>query len=236
MAGIPIERCPTGVPGFDKLCQGGFVRNSVNAVIGGPGSGKSTFLLEFLWGGLQKDEHGLYVSFEPDLLDVSLDCYAFGWNFPKYEQQGKCRFMRLSPQTQEREIEKQLMEVISKYSIKRVCIDPISSLAMNIEKEADIRAIIYNLCSLLKRMKVTVLLSDEVHGESSIEVGSGEKFSRYGVVEFLSDGLITMHSLGIGGASDRAIRIVKMRRTNHSRGPVPMKITDNGIVVMPEEA
>ena len=54
--------------------------------------------------------------------------------------------------------------------------------------------------------------------------------------ESIVDGFITLHSMGIGGVSDRAIRIVKMRRTNHSRGPVPMKIVDTGIVVLPEEA
>ena len=236
MAAIPIERCQSGIEGFDKLCLGGFVRNSVNAIIGGPGSGKSIFLLQFLWNGLQKDENGLYISFEPDLLDVAMDCYAFGWNFPKFEQQGTCKFLKFSPSTQPREIERQLLELISKYNIRRVCVDPISSFAMSLEKESEIRQIVYDLCALLKRMKVTVLLSDEIYGDSSLDISAGEKFSRFGVVEFLVDGLITLHSMGIGGAADRAIRIVKMRRTNHVRGPVPMKITDNGIVVLPEEA
>jgi circadian clock protein KaiC len=236
MAAIPVERCASGIPGFDKLCLGGFVRNSVSAVAGGPGSGKSLFLLNFLWNGLQMNENGLYVSFEPDLMDVALDCYAMGWNFSKYEKEGKCKFLRLSPLTQQKEIEKQIMDIVSKHSIQRVCIDPISSLALRLENEAEIRERIYELCSLLKRLKVTVLLSDEIHGESSMDFSSGEKFSRHGVVEFLADTLITMHSMGIGGAADRAIRIVKMRRTNHFRGPVPMRITDRGIVVMPEQA
>jgi len=43
MVGDVIDRCPTGIVGFDKICQGGFVRNSDNLIVGGPGSGKSTF-------------------------------------------------------------------------------------------------------------------------------------------------------------------------------------------------
>ena len=34
---------------------------------------------------------------------------------------------------------------------------------------------------------------------------------------------------GLGGESDRALRITKMRRTDHYRGPIPMEITNQGI-------
>ena len=38
------NRCPTGIPGFDVLCQGGFYKNSINAILGGPGAGKTTLV------------------------------------------------------------------------------------------------------------------------------------------------------------------------------------------------
>jgi len=61
--GVITDRCPTGIVGFDKLCRGGFVRQSTNLLVGGPGSGKTTFLLQFLWNGSQlygdqEDHHG----------------------------------------------------------------------------------------------------------------------------------------------------------------------------------
>lgn len=231
MVMMPVDRCPAGIPGFDKLCQGGFVRNSVNAIIGGPGSGKTTFLLQFLWDGIQKGENGIYISFEPDIADVLQDAYTYGWDFSKAEQHGKCKFMRLSPASNEREIEKLLVEVITKYEAKRICFDPISVFALTIEKESAVREAVYTLCSLLKRFKVTVLLSEETHGDASMDSGSNYRLSRHGVIEFLTDAVITLHSLGIGGESDRAIRIVKMRRTNHARGPIPMRITNKGLIV-----
>ena len=44
--------------------------------------------------------------------------------------------------------------------------------------------------------------------------------------------IVNLYSSGLGGVSDRAVRITKMRRTNHKRGPVPFKITDDGIKVL----
>ncbi len=39
-----IDRCPTGIAGFDDLCKGGFVRNSDNLIVGGPGYTKDFFV------------------------------------------------------------------------------------------------------------------------------------------------------------------------------------------------
>jgi len=55
-----MEKCPTGIEGFDSLCNGGFIRNSSNVIVGGPGSGKTTFMLQFLYNGItKKQENGL---------------------------------------------------------------------------------------------------------------------------------------------------------------------------------
>ena len=51
--------------------------------------------------------------------------------------------------------------------------------------------------------------------------------------KFLSDSVVNFHETGLSGVSDRAIRVVKMRRTAHVRGPVGMKITNTGIDIIP---
>lgn len=232
-----VERCAIGIPGFDNLCNGGLVRNSMNLVLGGPGTGKSTFLLQFLWNGItQYNENGLYLSFEPDLVDVFQDAMVFGWDFSKFEQAGKCKFIRLSPKSNVKDIKDELMALISKYDIKRVSIDTISVLSINLEKESEMREMIFDLTSLLKRLKITVILAGE-----TLE-GSAEGFSliseadtRTRSLKFFSDCLINLYSSGLGGITDRALRITKMRRTNHARGPIPFLISSEGIKIPPPE-
>ena len=48
-----IKRIPSGIKNFDRLVEGGFEENSVNLVVGGSGSGKSIFAIQFLIEGIK---------------------------------------------------------------------------------------------------------------------------------------------------------------------------------------
>jgi circadian clock protein KaiC len=226
-----IDRCKTGIPGFDEICQGGLVRNSDSVLVGGPGSGKTTFLLQFLWNGVnQFNENGLYCSFEPDVSDVAEDAKAHGWDLYKLNEEGKIKFVKFSPDTPIRELKSELTSLVSKHNIQRICFDPISVLAMNQNEEGKTREIIFELSSLMKRLKVTTLYTDETM-ELDVSQARSSELSKTDIIQFLSDSVIFLYDTGIAGGSDRSIRIKKMRRTNHVRQPVNMLITDSGIEV-----
>ncbi len=226
-----VDRCPTGVVGFDKICRGGFVRNSDNLIVGGPGSGKSTFLLQFLWNGVTMfEENGLYCSFEPDIVDTLNDGMAYGWDFTKLSAEGRIKFMRFSPRTSIDELRNELMKIISANNIKRICFDPISVLALNLSDGGKIRQTIYELSALMKRLKVTTIFADESLEESFIGASNGD-WTKTDILRFLSDSVVVFYESGVAGVGDRAVRIAKMRRTAHERMAVSMKIGDKGIEV-----
>lgn len=232
MIGEVIDRCQTGIAGFDKISQGGFVRNSDNLIIGGPGSGKSTFLLQFLWNGAtQFNENGLYCSFEPDIVETLNDAMAYGWDFSKLSAEGKIKFIRFSPQTSIEELKNELTKIISKNDIKRICFDPVSVLALNLNNQGAIRQTIFELSSLMKRLKVTTVFVDESL-EGDIGISRGGDWTKTDILRFLSDSATIFYESGIAGIGDRAIRIMKMRRTAHERKAVGMTITQKGIEVM----
>jgi len=229
MSGV-IDRCPTGIVGFDKLCDGGFVRNSDNLIVGGPGSGKSTFLLQFLWNGATKfNENGLYCSFEPDIVGIMNDAMAYGWDFSRASEEGKITFMRFSPQTGIDELKKELTKMISKGDVRRICFDPISVLALNLSDQGKIRETIFELSSLMKRLKVTTVFVDESMEE--MWTSNDGDWTKTDILRFLSDSVSVFYESGIAGEGDRAIRIAKMRRTAHVRKAAPMVIRDEGISV-----
>lgn len=228
-----MDRCPSGIIGFDRMCRGGFIRNSVNLIVGGPGSGKSTFLLKFLWEGVTKfGENGIYCSFEPDIIDTLNDGMNYGWDFTRLSNEGRIKFLKFSPHTSIDELKRELTSTVSKNHIKRICFDPISIVAMNLSDQGKIREMIFELTSLMKRLKVTTLLADEsLEGDGMTQTMVGE-WTKSDVLRFLSDSVTILYETGIAGKEDRAVRITKMRRTNHFRKPAPMKIADKGIEVL----
>ena len=233
MVGDVIDRCPTGIVGFDKICRGGFVRNSDNLIVGGPGSGKSTFLLQFLWNGItQFEENGLYCSFEPDIADTLNDAMAYGWDFSKLSAEGKIKFMRFAPQTSIEELKNELTEMIAKNNIKRICFDPISVLALNLSDLGKIRQTIFDLSALMKRMKVTTVFVDESLEGEGLQGQIDGDWTKTDILRFLSDSVTIFYESGIAGVGDRAVRIAKMRRTAHVRKAVGMAIGSKGVEVV----
>ena len=233
MTGEVLDRCPTGIVGFDKMCQGGFIRNSDNLIVGGPGSGKSTFLLQFLWNGATKfGENGLYCSFEPDIVETLSDAMSYGWDFSKLSSEGRMKFMRFSPQTSIEELKAELTKIISHNNIKRVCFDPISVLALNVSEQGKVRQIIFELSALMKRLRVTSVLADETLEGDGMQPAVEGEWTKTDILRFLSDSVTIFYESGIAGVGDRAIRIAKMRRTSHIRKATGMRITGKGVEVV----
>lgn len=223
------DRIETGIPGFDNLVQGGLISDSINLIMGNAGAGKTTFLLQFLYEGAKKHKQkGLYVSFECDKKYLHRNGISFGMDFEELEKKELCKIIRVNPESSIEELQESLMKIIIENDIRRVCLDPLNVFSLNLPREESIRKQIYDLLSFLRGLNVCVLVA----GESDEESGGGHKitpeikFSKY-----LSDSVIELFSSGISGEGDRAVRISKMRMTNHFRWPVSFKFGKNGIEV-----
>ena len=171
----------------------------------------------------------MYCSFEPDIVETLKDGLVYGWDFAKLNEQDKIKFMKFSPSTSIGDLKSELTKLIAKYNIKRICFDPISVVALNLNDEGKIREAIFDLCLLMKRLKVTSLFSDE-----SIETNKlveEKELGKTDIMKFLTDSVIILYDYPSAFSIDRALRIIKMRRTDHERMPVGMKISKKGIEI-----
>lgn len=222
------ERCATGVLGFDKLCEGGLIGDSINLVVGNAGAGKTTFLLQFLYNGAtQFDENGLYVSFEPEITDLYKAGRMQGMDFEKI--QDKVSFLKMDTDFSVKEAEEKLSKLVTKNNIKRICFDPINVFAVDLPKEVNMRRQVYEMVGLLKKLDVCVIIAGEADEEKQEGYGLADEIT---FLKYLVDGVIELFSSGLTGEGDRALRISKMRMTRHFRGPVGMEITDSGVRVL----
>ncbi|MBI2133507.1 AAA family ATPase [Candidatus Woesearchaeota archaeon] len=221
------DRVPTGIQGFDSVISGGLVRNSVNLLSGGPGTGKTIFALQYLINGSRiYGQKGLYISIEESESELKSDLESLGIDLKGLENKLKIAYL---PIYEVADFIKFIADQISGFKPERVVIDPVTALSMSMEDDLEKRKVLYELKELLKKSNCTSLLICE-SGSSSIDSES-QSTSQSGVEEFICDGVIMLHHAGIGGDADRAIRVVKMRRTKHVRGPIQIEIEKLGIKV-----
>ncbi|MCJ7478594.1 MAG: hypothetical protein MUP63_00255 [Candidatus Nanohaloarchaeota archaeon QJJ-7] len=79
-----VERETTGIEGFDRKLSGGIPRNASVLLVGPPGTGKTTFLNQFLYTGLQKGEKGIYITLDSPPEEVKETALYFGWDFDDF--------------------------------------------------------------------------------------------------------------------------------------------------------
>lgn len=226
---MATDRVSTGVEGLDEMLQGGFPENHIVVVMGSFGTGKTTFALQYLIEGIRKGEPCIFISLEEDKDSITGNAAAFGWDISKAVESKRLGLFKLEPsdaKTTVTRIKSDLPKFIKTFGAKRVVIDSVSLLNMMFEDDTERRTNLFNLCQLLRSTGATTLLTAEVKDENP-------RSSRDGLAEYTADGVVLLQSdeTRDGGEVQLTVRILKMRRTGHSRRVKPYSITDKGIVV-----
>jgi circadian clock protein KaiC len=93
-----VQKLPTGIEGFDDICQGGLPIGRSTLISGTSGTGKTVFSLNFLYNGIRQfDEPGIFVTFEESPLDILRNAASFGWNLQEMVEQDKLFLLDASP-------------------------------------------------------------------------------------------------------------------------------------------
>ena len=226
-----IDRVPTGIFGLDDVMGGGLERNSVNLVGGSPGSGKSIFGMQFIINGIEKyNENGVYVTFEEPKEKFFKHMNNFGWDLSKYEDSGKLIFIEYTP-TQVKQILQEgggmIENSISKSKAKRIVLDSLTAFVLLYPNELSRRRAVLDLFDLFYKWGLTSLLIVEQELDPDKHVTNA--------LEFEVDGVILLYNIRKGNVRERALEILKLRGTAHSSKLFPLKITNNGVSVYPEE-
>lgn len=75
-----IGTVPTGIPGFDILLHGGLAAGRMYLVEGRPGTGKTTFALQFCRAGVEAGERVLYVTLSQRAEELCEIAASHGWS------------------------------------------------------------------------------------------------------------------------------------------------------------
>ncbi len=226
-ASLEPKRIRSGIPGFDDLIGGGIPEGSLVVVSGDPGSGKTAFCLGFLYHGAKDyGEPGVYLSLEESEQEVVKEAAYYGYDFNSLIRQRLLLVTTVSLYDFDK-LKNTIEEALESTHAKRLVIDPGVVFRLFFEKELEARKTILNLGKMLKRIKVTAIITNEI---------SLDKInSLFGLEEFVADGVILLYHTKLENRFIRSIGVLKMRGTRISEKLHPIEITGNGIRVLSKQ-
>jgi circadian clock protein KaiC len=223
------ERVKTDIKGFDEMVMGGFLPQTANLVEGPPGTGKSTFGMQFIYNGIQKhNEPGLIVTFEEFPQQYYRDAEGFGWDFRKLEREGRLRVIMTSPEVSRSDLESvggTIETLAREMGARRVLVDSVSHFEQITSDPIELRAVVYGFINALKREGLTSILTRE----SSMLLGSEDGDND---IAFVMDSYILLRYVEIESAIRRALLVLKLRGSDHAKDIRQYEITSQGIKVM----
>ncbi len=239
-----MGRVRTGIPGLDELIEGGYIDNDVILVTGGPGTGKTTFGVQYLIGGIMNyNEPGVLVVMEETPSRIIRNMWRFGWDIEKLVSQKKMKVIYANPFTYTKFVKtlenspvsviaarknigdtfRQIQAEVEAINAKRLFIDSITSLKIAAD-QSEVRHTVSEFIKNLEFLDCTTLMSSEIQGKQP-----------FSIEEYLSSGVIRLHVLRSEGSRIKAIEILKMRGVKHDETLHPYEIKEKGIIIYPAE-
>lgn len=231
------DLCRTGIEGFDDLVGGGLPRNCFYLLQGDPGSGKTTFALQFLLEGLRVGEPAFYITLSETKAELEKVALSHAWpleRIPLLELSAIDSLLRPESQTtvfhsSEVELTKVtalLMSEVRKHKPARLVFDSLSEFRLLAETPLRYRRQLLSLKQELTAQGCTVLLLDDKMDSS--RVGPDPH------VLSIAHGVFEMEQLSPDyGRSRRRLRIMKVRGVSFREGYHDYVIETGGLRVFP---
>lgn len=215
--GKVISRIKTGIPGFDDLIEGGMPAGFFVVVTGPPGTGKTTFSLQFLMEGVKHKEKCIYFSFEEKVEQLINQSVCYGWDIGNYIEKGYLEIFGFTMLSSE-----EIIEIIDIFNPKRIVLDSINIFSSNnnFRRSTEMR----NILKALKDKKITsIAITEKKHG---LEVKEFDEF------DFMADGVLFFDKSRVHELDQHKtyfIEIQKMRITKINEMPHQFIFSENGI-------
>jgi len=246
ITGAELQYVPTGIPGLDALLENkGYPQGFNIVVMGSPGSGKTTFGIQFLRYGCRNGEPGVYVSLDERPESILRNVLHLGLDITEFLAKGSLSIVDASPiRSIPGEVKlggisigkkdfslAALVAAINNHvkniGAKRLVIDSLTSFFIQYPRAAERRAAFMELLEGITPLRCTTLLITELR-MSGVD-------RPYQFEEYLADGVIILRKQAKNSSVVRSLHIEKMRAVNHDVEPHPYRFTRGGIEVFPTE-
>ena len=233
-------RCRTGIEGLDRILNGGIPYGNNVLLTGACGTGKTTLAAEFLSFGAANGEPGLFLAVTEHSKKVLDNMKSYEFFDGKLVEEGTLQFNDIQTiyeklsfgdkieltHEEVTSLLNALVETVKAAGAKRLVIDSITGILLQLKTKERIRDFMHKLCQRLSDTGATTLLVSEIPPNET-------HYSSFGVEEAVTDGIIVLGNVEQRGYLLRTLHVVKMRGTAHSRSRYVIDLTPYGIIIVP---
>ena len=231
-----MERIKTHIEKLDEQLEGGIPKGTVSLICGTPGCMKSSFAYSVLYNNAVKDKlKGLYITFEQEKVSLKEQMKRLGMadetnNLDIVDHTMLDKDIEVDMRFEINSIRKAksyLEDTVQDENYDLLVIDPLNAL-YTLTTIKNPRREIYRFFTDLRQMGLTSFIISEIHQGDN-------RFSKYGVEDFLSDAIIHLDCRREKDMLERYIGVIKMRYTNHNLQYFPLFFNKLGFTIFTKE-
>jgi circadian clock protein KaiC len=230
----------SGIPGLDSIVSGGFRSGKSIVLSGPPGSGKTTFGMQFLSIGARDfEEHGIFVTLSQSPSEIKNDFISFGWDVQQLIADGKLLIIDARPFKKEEgfitldeslyrgetlpfmHLTQLIISSIKRINAKRIVIDSLTVLSMQYANNFYIRQGLQGMVQALEDQNCASVLISETDASGKLPIEW-----------YVASCVIEISHVRKEDTMERTLQIVKMRGMKHSEQIFPIKIGEMGLQIL----
>ena len=216
-------RITSGNCELDKMCGGGFFRDSIILASGATGTGKTLLVTEFIAGGASQGERCLLFAFEESRGQLFRNATGWGADFKTMESDGKLQVICEYPEVMGLEDHLiKLKAAIKKFRPDRIAVDSLSALE-RVSTPKGFREFVIGLTSFVKHQEMAGLFTSTTPtllGGTSITEAH---------ISTITDSIILLRYVEMFGEMRRGLTVLKMRGSMHDKGIREFSIDGKGM-------
>ena len=225
-----IERLASGNPRLDEILNGGLLKNSINLIVGVPGSGKTILSQQFAFHNATDERPALYLSTLSEPLDKIL---RFGETLKIFDpdaiRKGRVIYEDLGQVLGGDGLD-QIVSAVERFLKELrpgvVVIDSFRAFQAVSGDSTSFRRFLYGLTRLFSASATTALWNAPYTRGQALDAA-----------EFaVADGIIALDVKQVGARELRVVQVLKLRGSAYRSGEHAYRITDAGFDVFPRLA